>query len=264
MTSNSSLKNGLYDKDGNELLCPRSYIIPSGGIYNKMYCCDYSAMELRGQAHYTMKLFGGDLNLCRAYIPYKCYCYNKNGEKTEYDNNNELHRKFFKKYDWYHDENNEKWSPVDLHTQTTINAFGADIVNHKDFKHYRKYGKVCNFACNYGAGFNALRANPACKDLTDEQIQKLYEAYGKTFPKVKDYQMAVQRTINRVGFVENEFGRRYYIKNTRFAYKCANYLIQGTCADAVKEVQIKLYKLFKENHYKSRIVISVHDRLLSC
>ena len=71
---------------------------------------------------------------------------NKNGEKTEYDNNNELHRKFFKKYDWYHDENNEKWSPVDLHTQTTINAFGADIVNHKDFKHYRKYGKVCNFA----------------------------------------------------------------------------------------------------------------------
>lgn len=116
--------------------------------------------------------------------------------------------------------------------------------------------------CNYGAGYEALRANSACKDLTDEQVHNLHDAYGKTFPKVKAYQEIVQRTINRRGFVENEFGRRYYIKNNRFAYKCANYLIQGTCADAVKEVQIKLDKLFTEKCYKSRIVISVHDELI--
>lgn len=255
-------KEGLYDQDGNELIHPRSLIIPSGGIYNKVYCCDYAAMELRGQAHYTMKLFGGDLNLCRAYIPYKCYTYNRDGVKTEYDNNNELHRKYFNLYKWYHLEDDAEWKPTDLHTQTTINAFGADIVNSPDFKHYRKYGKVANFACNYGAGYEALRANAACKDLTDEQVHNLHDAYGKTFPMVKQYQQVVANTINKRGFVENEFGRRYYIKNPRFAYKCANYLIQGTCADAVKEVQIKLDKLIREGKYKSRIVISVHDELI--
>lgn len=103
-------------------------------------------MELRGQAHYTMKLFGGDLNLCRAYIPYKCYTYDKNSNKVEYDNKNELHKKYFNKYKWFTIEDDKEWKPTDLHTQTTINAFGADIVNHPDFKHYRKYGKTANFA----------------------------------------------------------------------------------------------------------------------
>jgi len=256
-------KEGLYDDEGKELIHPRSLIIPSGGIYNKVYCCDYSAMELRGQAHYTMKLFGGDLNLCRAYIPYKCYRIDDvAGDRYFFNNDNDYDRKHFEEFTWYCIENDEVWHPTDLHSQTAINAFGADIVNSPDFKKYRKYGKVANFACNYGAGYEALRANSACKDLTDEQVHHLHEAYGKTFPKVKAYQEIVQRTINRRGFVENEFGRRYYIKNNRFAYKCANYLIQGTCADAVKEVQIKLDKLFTEKRYKSRMVISVHDEII--
>lgn len=256
-------KEGLYDTAGNELIHPRSLIIPSGGVYNKVYCCDYSAMELRGQAHYTLKLFGGDLNLCRAYVPYECYRLEEGtNDKYFFDINNDFDRVHFEDFTWYCKENDVEWKPVDLHTQTTINAFGKDIVNQPDFKHYRKYGKVANFACNYGAGYDALRANSACKDLTDAQVHSLHEAYGKTFPKVKAYQEVVQKAINTKGYVENEFGRRYYISNTRFAYKCANYLIQGTCADAVKEVQIKLDKLFRQNNYKSRTVISVHDELI--
>lgn len=254
-------KEGLYDNEGNELIHPRSLIIPSGGIYNTVYCCDYSAMELRGQAHYTLKLFGGDKNLCRAYVPFECYTM-KGDTKVPFDIDNEYHRANFEKAKWYCLENDEPWHPTDLHAQTAINAFGEEIKNSPDFKKYRKYGKVCNFACNYGAGYEALRANAACKDLTDDQIRKLHGAYGKTFPKVKAYQDIVQNTVNKRGFVQNEFGRRYYIKNTRFAYKCANYLIQGTCADAVKEVQIKLDKMFTENHCKSRMVISVHDELI--
>ena len=254
-------KEGLYDNEGNELIHPRSLIIPSGGIYNTVYCCDYSAMELRGQAHYTLKLFGGDRNLCRAYVPFECYTL-KGDTKVPFDIDNDYHRTNFEKAKWFCLENDEPWHPTDLHAQTAINAFGEDIKNSPDFKKYRKYGKVCNFACNYGAGYEALRANAACKDLTDDQIRKLHGAYGKTFPKVKAYQDIVQNTVNKRGFVENEFGRRYYIKNTRFAYKCANYLIQGTCADAVKEVQIKLDKMFTERHCKSRMVISVHDELI--
>lgn len=256
-------KEGLYDNEGNELIHPRSLIIPSGGIYNKVYCCDYSAMELRGQAHYTLKLFGGDKNLCRAYVPFECYRIGEvAGDRYFFNIDNEYDREHFEEFTWYCMENDEQWHPTDLHAQTAINAFGEEIKNSPDFKKYRKYGKVCNFACNYGAGYAALRANAACKDLTDNQIMKLHGAYGKTFPKVKAYQDIVQNTVNKRGYVQNEFGRRYYIKNTRFAYKCANYLIQGTCADAVKEVQIKLDKLFKDNHYKSRIVISVHDELI--
>lgn len=219
-------KEGLYDNEGNELIHPRSLIIPSGGIYNMVYCCDYSAMELRGQAHYTLKLFGGDRNLCRAYVPYECYTL-KGDTKVPFDIDNEYHRENFEKVKWYYTESDEEWHPTDLHAQTAINAFGEEIKNSPDFKKYRKYGKIVNFCSNYGGGFGALRANPACKDLTDDQIMKLHGAYGKTFPKVKAYQDIVQNTVNRKGYVQNEFGRRYYIHNTRFAYKCANYLIQG-------------------------------------
>ena len=200
--------------------------------------------------------------MCRAYIPHKCYTFGKNGERVEYDSNNELHRKYSHLYTWYHDEDDKEWHAVDLHAQTAINAFGESIKDSPNFKKYRKYGKIVNFCSNYGGGFGALRANPACRDLTDAQIKSLHEAYGKTFPKVKAYQEVVQKTINKRGYVENEFGRRYYIKDPRYGYKCANYLIQGTCADSVKEVQIKLYKFLKENNYKSRMVISIHDELV--
>ena len=138
-------KEGLYDNEGNELIHPRSLIIPSGGIYNTVYCCDYSAMELRGQAHYTLKLFGGDKNLCRAYVPFECYTM-KGDTKVPFDIDNDYHRANFEKAKWYCLENDEPWHPTDLHAQTAINAFGEDIKNSPDFKKYRKYGKVCNFA----------------------------------------------------------------------------------------------------------------------
>ena len=79
---------------------------------------------------------------------------------------------------------------------------------------------------------------------------------------VQKYQNVVQHAIQTKGYVVNEFGRRYYIKNSRFAYKCGNYLIQGTCADAVKEIQIKVYRLLKDKHLRTRVIISVHDEII--
>ena len=102
-------------------------------------------MELRGQAHYTIKLFGGDLNLCRAYMPFNCYKI-EDGQKINFDYKNINMVESYDKYKWYTLEDNKEWTPTDLHTQTTINAFGESIINDPHFKHYRKCGKVTNFA----------------------------------------------------------------------------------------------------------------------
>ncbi len=55
------------------------------------------------------------------------------------------------------------------------------------------------------------------------------------------------------------YGRRYYLKDNNKAYKLANYLIQGTCADMLKECIIEIDQLLKD--WKSRFVMTVHDEL---
>jgi DNA polymerase-1 len=47
-----------------------------------MYFLDFSQVELRMQAHYTLP-FGGDVNMCRAYMPYHCFHY-RTGEEYNF------------------------------------------------------------------------------------------------------------------------------------------------------------------------------------
>ena len=57
------------------------------------------------------------------------------------------------------------------------------------------------------------------------------------FPDVRKYQDAIITAYHEKGFVKNYYGRRYYLygENARRAYKLGNYVIQGTCADMLKE-----------------------------
>jgi DNA polymerase-1 len=131
-----------------------------------MWNIRYSQIELRVQANYTIEVSGGDLNLCRAYIPFKCFHY-KTGQM--FDFNNKKHREYIfalreghpdpKLYKkgikdvlkegwsiWVHQEDGKHWVPVDLHSKTTSMAY-PDLDEDTDkFTHLRQYGKRLNFA----------------------------------------------------------------------------------------------------------------------
>lgn len=244
-------KEPLLDENGEELFNPRKCYIPDKG-YSFLFC-DFSQMELRVQAFYTLLIGSGDINLCRAYIPFKCRSM-ITGEI--YDPASDL--KYWNSKEWVLDETGELWEPVDLHDITTLNAFPfLGSKNHKEFAHYRKYGKICNFLKNYQGGIKALNSQ---LDVDEETVKLLNEAYNKSYPKVRDYQLWVNEQLYQKGFIANLFGRRYYMREQKNYYKAANYVIQGSCADLFKKIQIDLDKHLNET--KTKFIMPIHDEAI--
>lgn len=136
------LDESLSDDEGNELFHPRKFVIPSEGY--KLYFIDYSQMELRIQANYTILVGSPDYNLCRAYMPYDC----KTEDGIIFDYKNPEHIKHSYDWKWFNHDGTE-WEPTDLHTKTTLTAFPefADKTDTKEFKKKWRYlGKSTNFA----------------------------------------------------------------------------------------------------------------------
>lgn len=247
-------KEGLFDRDGNELFHPRRAFICDDGY--KLFFIDESQMELRVQAQYTI-FYGSepDMSLCRAYMPYMCY----NDVSTVFDFNNKEHIKNFNSKKWYELGTGKEWTPTDLHSETTKHAFPDLDPSSDEFKKKRKLGKRCNFLKVYQGGVQALKDS---LEVSEEIAMALDTAFYKAFPRIKDYQNWVNEQLSTYGFVENMYGRRYYMEDSRQFYKGCNYLIQGTCADMVKTFEIKIWEFIKENKLGIKMVLPVHDELI--
>jgi DNA polymerase-1 len=242
-------QNGLFDDKGNELFHPRKVIINDDDYTT--YYFDFSQMELRLQANYTVEISGGDTNLCRAFIPFKSKSV-ISGEEYKIGDDN------WNSGEWI-DENDDEWQPTDLHTVTTLIAFPEITIDDPHFKSYRKLGKMCNFLKNYGGGVEAIKSQLG---VNDEIANKLNNAYYTAFPKILDYQKWIEDSLTKYGYIENIYGRRYYIQNQRMFYKGYNYVIQGGCADIVKDKEIQVYNFFKNLGVKSKMLLPVHDEIM--
>lgn len=136
-------KNPLKDKDGNEIFHPRRMIEVSPD-YEYIAYLDYSQIELRVQALYTIFVMGGDLNMCRAYMPFQCIS-KESGE--DFDIHNPEHLRRWNSGEWFLSEATEQhWEPVDVHGATTQSAFPELVVGSPEFKKMRSKGKATNFA----------------------------------------------------------------------------------------------------------------------
>lgn len=251
-------KEALFDRDGNELFHPRRMFICDEG-YDFAFC-DESQMELRVQAYYTI-LHGSepDLSMCRAYMPYKCYRITDIKTKINFDFTNVNDIKNYTKYNWFQIENDEPWTPTDLHSETTRHAFPNIPMDSPEFKKKRKLGKRANFLKVYQGGVVALMES---LDIDRSTAEALDSAFYKAFPRIKDYQDWVVEHLTQYGYVENLYGRRYYMNDSKWFYRACNYLIQGTCADMVKLFEIKVYEYLKNNKLKSKMVLPIHDELM--
>lgn len=247
-------KEGLYDRDGNELFHPRRAFVCDEGY--RLFFIDESQMELRVQAQFT--IFHSkepDMGLCRAYMPYKCY----NEVSTVFDFNNPSHIKNFGDKKWYECGTGKEWTPTDLHSETTKHAFPNVDPSTPEFKKLRKLGKRCNFLKVYQGGVQALKES---LDVSQEVAEALDSAFYKAFPRIKDYQDWVVEQLSTYGFIENLYGRRYYMADSRQFYKGCNYLIQGTCADMVKTFEIKVWEYIKNQNLGIKMVLPIHDELV--
>jgi DNA polymerase I len=243
-------KYAILDSEGKEIFHPRRMVITTGNGYNKIAYLDYSQIELRVQANYTYEISGGDLNMCRAYMPHQCV--DVNGIKFDPKvNRNDIFTR-----DWFTIEKGIKWKPTDLHSATTKEAFPDVPEDSDEFKRLRGLGKATNFAKNYGATKNALMEQFGFEESVAVKLDK---AYYQAFPKILDYQTLVRKIYYQRGYVRNMYGRRYYMTDKRFVYRLYNYLVQGSCADMLKSKIADVYKLLTP--YKSRFQMNIHDEM---
>lgn len=240
-------KKGIVSIDDEELFSPRKMVVVDDE-YPAIVYLDYSQIELRLQALYTYLLGHADLNLCRAYSPYKCH----RADGRPY--NPETDTKEAYVGEWFRDEDNTPWIPTDVHGATTEHAFDMKPDN-PEFHDLRYVGKRVNFAKNYGASYDKIRQ--MFPEYSEEQCHKIDDAYYKAFPGVKAYHEAC-RVWAREPYMDNLFGVKYYGVN---AHKLRNTLVQGTGAYFLKEKVAQVDKYLQDNHCKSQLMMQIHDEL---
>jgi DNA polymerase I len=269
-----------FEKANPDKRVPSDLILyhPRRAFKGHIYYLDYSQIELRVQGHYTL-YFGGDTNLCRAYMPYQCTHY-KTGEIFQFEAlddrsrwgemregaPSDLHWEELLAEGWsawVNPDTEKPWVPTDVHSSTTSKALivmGQDpeTMDKDLFKWWRSKGKQFNFMRNYGGGdFMAAET----LDIELEQAQAMNRGYTEAFPVVVTYQQNVIQKMRELGYVENCHGRRYYVSNWNKHYKCGNYLIQGDAADFLKEKMLEIDEFIEENNLETRMILCVHDEL---
>lgn len=245
-------KGAITTLDGREIFNPRKMVLAQDGDFIGIVYLDYSQVELRFQAFYTILIGHPDQNLCRAYMPYKCVL--ADGTKFDYTNSNHIKHSY--SWDWYLEEEPEqKWKPLDVHGATTKIAFGIDET-HPDF-HARRYeGKTLNFAKNYGAQRGRVRV--MFPYYSEEMITKLDEAYYLAFPGVKEYHSYCYKMSRLNAYMQNMFGVRYYGMS---GHNLINALVQGSAAYFLKWKIAQVKDWMINNKVKSELMMQIHDEL---
>lgn len=245
-------KHAIKTIDGEELFHPRKMIKITGDEYDAIVYLDFSQIELRFQAFYTILVGHPDFNLCRAYMPYQCI--NSNGDRFDFNNPEHI---LSWDAEWFLEESKDvRWCPTDVHGATTMAATGLGP-DHPDFKDLRnEIGKPTNFAKNYGAQLSRIRQMFPTK--SEEEVRRINDAYYTAFPGVKFYHQYCYDRALQYSHTTNLFGIKYYGVS---GHKLINLLIQGSSAYYLKWKIRQLYDYWKEKGYKSRWQMQIHDEL---
>lgn len=121
----------------------------------------------------------------------------------------------------------------------------------------RRPAKILNFGLLYGMGKDKLARQIGC---TVGEAIEFKQKYFSSLPEVKKFIRGATETAEKRGFVFTWAGRRLHFPDAQFAYRAANGIIQGGCADVTK-VSMNQIDDFLAPH-KTRMAIQVHDELL--
>lgn len=157
----------------------------------------------------------------------------------------------------------DPWMDVHQMTQDALeHEFG--IFLHPDRKTARKRTKTVNFRLYYGGGVRGLME---ALETDKENAAKIRDAVLAVNTGLRMMMGDVQRRANAGQPIRTWGGREYYCEDSEFdrpgrrafAYKLVNYLIQGSAADNLKEVWVRL-GLDPEWF---RTYVTVHDEFLA-
>lgn len=153
----------------------------------------------------------------------------------------------------------------DIHAATAAKIYKEDIADVT--RDQRTKAKRANFGIIYGITVFGLAER---LDISRQEASQLIDGYFITFPKVHEYMEKAKQTAREHGYVETFFRRRRYLPDINshngtvrgFAERNAiNAPIQGSAADIIKVAMVRIYKRFKDENLRSKMILQVHDEL---
>lgn len=154
----------------------------------------------------------------------------------------------------------------DIHTRTAGEIFNVPMAEVD--RNMRRTAKVVNFGIIYGISSYGLGNDLG---ITRKMAQEYIDGYFARYPNVKHYLDSAVAEARENGYATTLMNRRRYLPDLHsknfnlrsFAERTAmNTPLQGSAADIIKLVMVKLYDALQEGGYQSKMILQVHDELI--
>ena len=155
---------------------------------------------------------------------------------------------------------------ADIHRETASEIFGVEP--EEVTPNMRRHAKVINFGIAYGMSSFGLATDLG---ISRNEADAYIEKYFQRFSGVKRYMDEIVERAEKEGFVTTILKRRRYIPDIRsrnfhrrnFARRTAiNTPIQGSAADLMKMAMLNVYNKIREENFRARLLLQVHDELV--
>ena len=146
----------------------------------------------------------------------------------------------------------------DFHGSVAEKVWGNKPDFEENKSYYRKRAKLLMFCKLYGGGTNKVAY---LTDSTPAEAKVFVKEYETELPGVRKFMDRVINRIERDGFMINPLGRTYFF-DKRFAYKGVNYMIQGSCADLMKNAMVYVHDFLNKYWKGCKILLTLHDELM--
>ena len=154
----------------------------------------------------------------------------------------------------------------DIHRLTASQVFHVPFDEVTDLQ--RRNAKAVNFGIVYGISAYGLSQD---LNIGTKEAQGFIDSYFETYPKIKEFLDNTVAQAKEKGYTRTLFGRIRPIPELssgnfmtrQFGERVAmNAPIQGTAADIIKIAMIRVHDRLIREHFRSRLILQVHDELL--
>ena len=154
----------------------------------------------------------------------------------------------------------------DIHAATAAKLFHKEIAEVTSDE--RRKAKTANFGIIYGISAFGLAQR---LDIPRKEAKELIDGYFESYPKVKEYMERAVADAREKGYVTTAFGRRRILRDIESRNAVArgvaernaiNAPIQGSAADIMKLAMVEIYRRFRAEGIRSKMILQVHDEVI--
>jgi DNA polymerase-1 len=155
----------------------------------------------------------------------------------------------------------------DIHASVAAEIFG--VPEKQVTSEQRRMAKTVNFGVIYGISGHGLGMRLG---ISQKEGAKFIDDYFARFPTVQKYQANLLQRCRQTGYVNTLLGRRRRIEGVRerTSYsglnqperEAVNMEIQGSAADLMKLAMLAVHRRLRDEKFKARMLLTVHDELV--